>query len=82
MLHHGDRVSERLQVEDEIVALPTVWNHRARSSISVVGRRLVAVLRGQLDHVDDPQAAVEVVVQQHLRRPLQAGGVDHVEPSS
>ena len=69
VLHHADRVGERLEVEHEVVALGAAVE--PGRELLDVGRRQLAVveLLGELDDGRRPQAAVEVVVQEHLRRP-------------
>ena len=70
VLHHADGVGERLEVEHQVVAL--------RAQVEPVGQRTdigrrqpsVAVLGGQLDDGGGAQAAVEVVVQEGLRSPV------------
>ncbi len=70
MLHHADRVGERLQIQHEVVALgPTV---EPRRQVADVVRResLVPEFVGQLDHSGRAQAAVEMVVEERLGSPL------------
>ena len=77
VLHHADGVRERLQVEHEVVALGAAVEPRAEV-VDVGGREAgVAVLRRQLDDGGGAQATVEVVVEDDLRRPLDADRVDH-----
>ena len=74
VLHDADGVGERLQVEDEVVALGAAVEPGGQF-VHVVGREVaVAVLVGQFDDGPRAQPAVEVVVQQHLRQ----GGDVHV----
>ena len=69
VLHHADRVGEGLEVQHEVVALGAAVEPR-RQLVDVGGRQLVvAELLGQLDDGRRPHTTVEVVVQQHLRRP-------------
>ena len=74
VLHHADRVGERLEVQHEVVALGAAVE--PVGEVVDVGRRqpVVAELAGQLDHRGRPHAAVEVVVEQRLGRPRQQLG--------
>ena len=67
-LHDADGVRERLQVAHQRSAVRGGAEER-RERVGVGGgQRVVPVLLGQLQHGRGPQAAVEVVVQQRLRR--------------
>ena len=71
-LHHADGVVERLEVEHEV--LPGGAFGEPAGELGLVGggqARRSPCSRGQLDHRGRAQAAVEVVVQEHLRRPAQ-----------
>ena len=73
-LHHADRVPERLQVAHERPGVRRAEEPPAQLA-GVRGRQVVVADRvGELDDGGGPQPAVEVVVQQHLRRV--ADGVD------
>ncbi len=72
VLHDGDGVVEGLEVADERPGVGRL-GEPAPQRRRVGGRELVADLGGQLDDRLRSQAAVEVVVQQHLR-----GAVDLV----
>ncbi len=73
LLHHGERVLERRQVLQEVGGLGAAVNQRCSVSTSVDGSP--ADLVGEFDHGLRPQPAVEMVVQQDLRRPLRLLGV-------
>ena len=69
LLHHGAGVSERLEVEHQVVALGALVEPFAELG-NVSGRQpVVAVFLRQLDHRRRTQPAIKVVVQQHLRGP-------------
>ena len=75
VLHHADRVGERLEVQHEVVALGAAVEPR-RELGDVVGRQAgVAELVGELDDGARAHATVEVVVQQRLGRPPDEVGV-------
>ena len=76
-LHHGDRVGEALEVADKVQAR-LLRHERAPELRGVDGREAsIAGGGGQFDQRFGPQAAVEVVVEEHLRRSpdlIEAGG--------
>jgi len=66
-LHDRHRVAKSLQVELERLAVRTE-REPLRELIGIGGRKLaVAGIRSKLDHRARSQAAVEVIVEQHLR---------------
>ena len=66
-LHDADRVPERVQVQVQVAAVRAGGQHR-RQLVRIVGRQaVVAGLPGELDDGFRAQAAVQVIVQQHLR---------------
>ena len=79
-LHHADGVVERLEVEHEVLAGGALGEPRGQLGLVGGGQAGVARLPRQLDHRGRPQTAVEVVVEEHLRRPaqlLERGGRPH-----
>ena len=78
VLHHADRVGERLEVQHEVVALGTAVEPR-RELGDVVGRQAaVSELVGELDDGARAYATVEVVVEQRLGRTRDEVGVHRV----
>ena len=67
-LHHGQRVVERFEVEDEVLLVRP--RHEPLRELVDIGRRQpgVAARFGELDHRRGPHTAIEVIVQQGLRR--------------
>jgi hypothetical protein len=67
-LHHPDGVGERLEVQDQVLAIGSP-HHPGLELFHVAGREpLVAGLVRQLHDRARPHAAVEVVVEEDLRR--------------
>ena len=66
-LQHGERVLERRQVLQEVAGVGAAREPRLQL-VAVRRRQLPPALVGELDHRRRPQPAVEVVVQQRLRR--------------
>ncbi len=83
-LHHGQRVIERFEVEDEVLLVRT--RHEPLSQLADIFRREagVAARIRELDDGGGTHSAVEVVVQQGLRRPDQRleGRAAHANPRS
>ena len=74
-LHHADGMGEALQVANKVA--PGSSRYEPRRELLRIGRRQVAVtvLGSELHHCGRPQAAVEVVVEEHFR-----GTANLVEP--
>ena len=74
-LHHADGVGEARQVAHQVVSGRS--RHEPRRELLRIGRRQlpVALFGGELHHRCRPQAAVEVIVEEHFRR-----AADLVEP--
>ncbi len=85
-LHHADRVRERLEVQDQVLAAGAPRHPRAE--LRGVGGRKIRVpgLVGELDDRVRSEAAVEMVVEQDLRRSadlVDGGRVGHArQPTS
>ena len=71
VLHHADRVGERLEVEHEVVALGPAVEPVGEIVDVRRGKSVVAVLAGQFDDRGWAQPAVEMVVEQRLGSALE-----------
>ena len=70
VLHHADRVGERLEIQHQVVALGAPVEP-GREVVDVGGRQiLVSELLREFDDGRGADTAVEVVVEQRLGRPL------------
>ena len=80
-LHDGDGVGERLEVEDQVVAVGSTRDH-VPQGIRILRRQTgIAVVRGQLDDGAGAKPAVQVIVQQHLGRRDQVRSLDGHPPT-
>ena len=73
-LHDADRVFEGLEVETEVEAIGAPVEPVGQRGL-VVGRKNVAGSVGQIQHRGRAEAAVEVVVEEHL-----GGSADRLQP--
>ena len=78
LLHHSDRVRERLEVQLEGLAVGTAADPRGEL-VGIAGRQpVVPELRGEVDDRGRPQPAVQVIVQQRLGRRDDGLAIGHV----